>query len=155
VLRENVRGLHIIHQTGEKDFKDAQAAYQSAGFAAEVSPFITDMPGVFARADLLICRSGASTVGEVTAAGKPAIFVPFPRAADDHQKVNAKALVDAGAAAMLEESSLSGATLADMVATLVADPARLQQMGKAAKALSHPNAAQDVARMAATLAGMK
>jgi len=154
-LREKVRGLHLIHQTGERDFKDAQAAYQAAGFAAEVSPFITDMPGVFARADLLICRSGASTVGEVAAAGKPAIFVPFPRAADDHQKVNAKALVDAGAAAMLEESKLTGASLADLVATLFAEPAQLQNMGKAAKALSHPHAAKDVARMAASLAGVK
>ena len=154
LLREKIPGLHIIHQTGEKNFKDAQAAYQAAGFDAEVSPFITDMPGVFARADLLVCRSGASTVGEVTAAGKTAIFVPFPRAADDHQKVNAQAFVDAGAAAMLEESSLSGSSLANTVAALFADTAQLQRMGKAAKALSRPNAAQDVARMAATLAGM-
>ena len=101
-LREKVPGLRIIHQTGERDFQDAQSAYRAAGFDAEVSPFITDMPGTFARADLLVCRAGASTVGEVAAAGKPAIFVPFPRAADDHQKVNAQALVNAGAAAMLE-----------------------------------------------------
>ena len=154
-LREKVPGLYIIHQTGEKDCKDAQAAYQAAKFEAEVSSFITDMPGVFARADLLICRSGASTVGEVAAAGKPAIFVPFPRAADDHQKVNAKALVDAGAAAMLEESNLSGASLADIVAKLFADPTQLDRMGKAATALSHPNAAQDVAHMAASLVGVK
>jgi UDP-N-acetylglucosamine--N-acetylmuramyl-(pentapeptide) pyrophosphoryl-undecaprenol N-acetylglucosamine transferase len=155
MLRARVPGLRIIHQTGEKDFKDAQAAYRAAGFDAEVSPFITDMPGVFARADLLVCRSGASTVGEVAAAGKPAIFVPFPRAADDHQKVNAQALVSAGAAAMLEEANLRGTTLAEMVATLCGDPGKLVRMGKAARALSHPNAAQDVARMAATLAGIK
>ena len=154
-LREKIPGLRIVHQTGEKDFKDAQSAYQTAGFEAEVSPFITDMPGVFARADLLICRSGASTVGEVAAAGKPAIFVPFPRAADDHQKVNAKALVDAGAAAMLEESNLTGPALADTAANLFADPAQLGRMGKAAKALEHPDAAQDVAHMAASLAGVK
>jgi UDP-N-acetylglucosamine--N-acetylmuramyl-(pentapeptide) pyrophosphoryl-undecaprenol N-acetylglucosamine transferase len=155
MLRERVPGLHIIHQTGERDFKDAQTAYQAAGFDAEVSPFISDMPGVFARADLLVCRSGASTVGEVAAAGKPAIFVPFARAADDHQKVNAQALVNAGAAAMLEQSSLTGASLAETVGKLFADPAQLEHMRKAGKALSHPNAAQDVARMAAVLAGMK
>ena len=154
-LREKVPGLRIIHQTGEKDFKDAEAAYQIAQFDAEVAPFITDMPGGFARADLLICRSGASTVGEVAAAGKPAIFVPFPRAADDHQKVNAKALVDAGAAAMLEESKLSAASLADTAAKLFADRAQLERMGEVAKALAHPNAAQDVARMAAKLSGRK
>ncbi len=154
-LREKVPGLRVIHQTGERDFSEAQAAYRAAGFNAEVSAFITDMPGVFARADLLVCRSGASTVGEVAAAGKPAIFVPFPRAADDHQKVNAQALVSAGAAAMLEEANLTGKSLTEIVAKLFSDPAQLEQMGKAAKALSHPNAAQDVARMAAALAGMK
>ncbi|HMK21329.1 MAG TPA: undecaprenyldiphospho-muramoylpentapeptide beta-N-acetylglucosaminyltransferase [Terriglobales bacterium] len=154
-LREKVPGLRIIHQTGERDFHEAQVAYRAAAFDAEVSPFITDMPGVFARAKLLVCRSGASTVGEVAAAGKPAIFIPFPRASDDHQKVNAQALVDAGAAGMLEESGLTGASLAEIVAKLIADNAVLERMGKAAKALSHPNAAQDVARMAATLAGMK
>jgi UDP-N-acetylglucosamine--N-acetylmuramyl-(pentapeptide) pyrophosphoryl-undecaprenol N-acetylglucosamine transferase len=154
-LREKVPGLRVIHQTGERDFSEVQAAYRAAGFNAEVSAFITDMPGVFARADLLVCRSGASTVGEVAAAGKPAIFVPFPRATDDHQKKNAQALVSAGAAAMLEEANLTGTSLAETVAKLFGDPALLQQMGKSAKALSHPNAAQDVARMAAALAGMK
>jgi len=154
-LREKIPGVRVIHQTGERDFSEAQAAYRAAGFNVEVSAFFTDMPGVFARADLLVCRSGASTVGEVAAAGKPAIFVPFPRAADDHQKVNAQALVSAGAAAMLEEANLTGKSLTEIVAKLFSDPAQLEQMGKAAKALSHPNAAQDVARMAAALAGMK
>lgn len=154
-LREKVQRLGIIHQTGERDLSEAQTAYRAAGFNAEVSAFIADMPGIFARADLLVCRSGASTVGEVAAAGKPAIFVPFPRATDDHQKVNAQALVNAGAAAMLEEADLTGSSLAEVVAQLFSDPARLERMGKAAQALSHPNAAQDVARMAARLAGIK
>ena len=152
-VREKIPGLHIVHQTGEGDYHDAQTAYQRAGLDAEVSAFISDMPAVFARADLLVCRSGASTVGEVAAAGKAAIFIPFPRAADDHQKVNAQALVNAGAAAMLEEANLIGETLAETVATLFADRVQLQRMGQAAKALSHPDAAKDVARMAAELAG--
>jgi UDP-N-acetylglucosamine--N-acetylmuramyl-(pentapeptide) pyrophosphoryl-undecaprenol N-acetylglucosamine transferase len=150
-LQAKVPGLHIIHQTGERDFNDARAAYESAGIDAEVSPFITDMPGIFARADLLVCRSGASTVGEVTAAGKPAVFIPFPRAADDHQKVNAQALVNAGAAALLEETNLTAESLSETVAALFADRNRLAQMGQAAKKLAHPNAAQDVAKMAAGL----
>ena len=150
-VRAKVPGLHIIHQTGERDFNEARAAYESARMDAEVSPFITDMPGIFARADLLVCRSGASTVGEITAAGKPAIFIPFPRAADDHQKVNAQALMDAGAAAMLEESNLTASSLADTIAQLFANRGRLAQMGQAAKRLSHPNAAQDVAKMTAGL----
>jgi UDP-N-acetylglucosamine--N-acetylmuramyl-(pentapeptide) pyrophosphoryl-undecaprenol N-acetylglucosamine transferase len=103
-LLKQAPGIHIIHQTGERDYNDAQAAYRRAGASAEVSAFINDMPGFFARADLLLCRSGASTVAEVAAAGKPAIFVPFPRAADDHQRVNAQALERAVAAAAHEPS---------------------------------------------------
>jgi UDP-N-acetylglucosamine--N-acetylmuramyl-(pentapeptide) pyrophosphoryl-undecaprenol N-acetylglucosamine transferase len=152
-LHERIPGLHIIHQTGERDYNDARAAYGRAGIGAEVSAFITDMPGIFARADLLVCRSGASTVGEVAAAGKPAIFIPFPRAADDHQKVNAQALEREGAAVLLEEANLSGARLAETAGNLFADRVRLEGMGQAAKKLSHPNAAQDVAAMAARLAG--
>ena len=148
-LRAKVPGLHIIHQTGEGDYNEASAAYQRAEVDAEVSAFITDMPGIFARSDLLVCRSGASTVGEVTAAGKPAVFIPFPRAADDHQKVNAQALVNAGAAALLEEANLTPDSLAEIIAALFADRGRLAQMRQAAKRLSHPNAAQDVAKMAA------
>jgi UDP-N-acetylglucosamine--N-acetylmuramyl-(pentapeptide) pyrophosphoryl-undecaprenol N-acetylglucosamine transferase len=110
------------------------------------------MPKFFADADLLLCRSGASTVAEITAAGKPAIFVPFPRAADDHQKRNAEALERAGAAVMLEESNLSSQSLIDAVTRLLNDPTRLQSMSNAARSLSHPNAARDIAAMAARLA---
>src|SRR6266436_9201477 len=83
-LLKQAPGVHIIHQTGERDYNEAQAAYQRSGTSAEVHKFINDMPAFFARADLLLCRSGASTVAEIAAAGKPAIFVPFSRAADDH-----------------------------------------------------------------------
>ena len=144
--------IHIIHQTGERDYNDAKAAYQRAGTSAEVSPFISDMPAIFARADLVLCRSGASTVAEIAAAGKPAIFVPFPRAADDHQRVNAQALERAGAAVVLEETKLDDVWLVETVSTLLADPARLRRMSQAARSLSHPNAAQDIAAMAARLA---
>ena len=89
------------------------------------------MPGVFARADLLLCRSGASTVAEITAAGKPAIFVPFPRAADDHQRVNAQALERAGAAVVLEETQLDQVWLVDTVSTLLGDRPRLRAMSAA------------------------
>ncbi|MGO9647015.1 MAG: undecaprenyldiphospho-muramoylpentapeptide beta-N-acetylglucosaminyltransferase [Terriglobales bacterium] len=146
-------GLRIIHQTGERDFSDAQAAYAKLGGAVEAHRFIDDMPAAFARASLLICRSGASTVAEVTAAGKPAIFVPFPRAADDHQKSNAEALVKAEAAIMLEETHLTRETLAASATSLLADGSRLRKMGEAARKLSHPNAARDIAAMAAKLAG--
>jgi UDP-N-acetylglucosamine--N-acetylmuramyl-(pentapeptide) pyrophosphoryl-undecaprenol N-acetylglucosamine transferase len=152
-LRTQVQGLHIIHQTGERDYHDVRTGYERAGMDAEVSAFINDMAAAFARADLLVCRSGASTVGEIAAAGKPAIFVPFPSAADDHQKVNAQALEREGAAVLLEEATLTGDRLAETVARLLADRTRLDRMGQAAKKLAHPDAAQDIAKMAAELAG--
>ena len=151
-LMKQAPGIHIIHQTGERDYPDAQAAYQRVGASAEVFPFINDMPAFFARADLLLCRSGASTVAEITAAGKPAIFVPFPRAADDHQRVNAQALERAGAAVVLEETKLDEVWLVETVSSLLGDASRLKRMSEAARSLAHPNAAKDIAGMAAKLA---
>jgi len=146
-LRAKVPNLHIIHQTGERDFESVQAAYRYSGVSGEVHKFIDDMPATFAQADLLVCRSGASTVAEITAAGKPAIFVPFPRAADDHQNVNARALERAGAAVVVEESKLEAAYLVDTIAVLLNDPARLKSMSEAAKSLGHPKAVEEIAEM--------
>jgi UDP-N-acetylglucosamine--N-acetylmuramyl-(pentapeptide) pyrophosphoryl-undecaprenol N-acetylglucosamine transferase len=154
-LLKQLPGIHIIHQTGERDYNDAQAAYGNAGVAAEVYPFISDMPAFFARADLVLCRSGASTVAEIAAAGKPAAFVPFPRAADDHQRVNAQALERVGAAVVLEETRLNDIWLVDTLCALLTDPARLARMSQAARTLAHPNAAHDIATMAARLAGVE
>jgi UDP-N-acetylglucosamine--N-acetylmuramyl-(pentapeptide) pyrophosphoryl-undecaprenol N-acetylglucosamine transferase len=163
VLRQEAPGIHIIHQTGERDYNDALAAYRglqdTAGgptsFTFEVFKFIEDMPAAFARADLVACRSGASTVAEIAAAGKPAVFVPFPRAADDHQRVNAEALERAGAAVVVEESKLEGVWLAETIAALLQDSSRLQKMSAAARSLAHPNAARDIAAMAARVAGIE
>jgi len=154
-LRRQAPGIHIIHQTGERDYNDALAAYASLHESAEVFKFIEDMPGAFARADLVVCRSGASTVAEITAAGKPAIFVPFPRAADDHQRVNAEALARVGAAVVVEESKLEGVWLAETIAALLGDQARLHAMSETARGLAHPNAARDIAAMAARVAGIE
>jgi UDP-N-acetylglucosamine--N-acetylmuramyl-(pentapeptide) pyrophosphoryl-undecaprenol N-acetylglucosamine transferase len=154
-LLARIPGIHVIHQTGERDYNDAQAAYASLDGLADAYRFIDDMPGFFARADLILCRSGASTVAELTAAGKPAVLVPFPRAADDHQKRNAEALERAGAAVMLEESKLNRASLVETVSALLGDRDRLQRMREGAQKLSHPNAARDIAVMAAELAGIK
>jgi UDP-N-acetylglucosamine--N-acetylmuramyl-(pentapeptide) pyrophosphoryl-undecaprenol N-acetylglucosamine transferase len=154
-LQTRIPGIHIVHQTGERDYNDAQASYANLGSSIEVYRFIDDMPGRFAQADLLICRSGASTVAEVTAAGKAAVFVPFPRAADDHQKRNAEALERAGAAMMLEESKLNRESLVGAVSSLFSEPSRLEKMAEAARKLSHPDAARDIAAMAARLAGNK
>jgi UDP-N-acetylglucosamine--N-acetylmuramyl-(pentapeptide) pyrophosphoryl-undecaprenol N-acetylglucosamine transferase len=159
-LRRQAPGIHIIHQTGERDYNDALAAYRrlgetGLGESAEVFKFIEDMPAGFSRADLVVCRSGASTVAEITAAAKPAIFVPFPHAADDHQRVNAEALARVGAAVLVEESKLEGVWLAETIAALLGDPRRLQSMSEAARSLAHPNAARDIAAMAARVAGIE
>jgi UDP-N-acetylglucosamine--N-acetylmuramyl-(pentapeptide) pyrophosphoryl-undecaprenol N-acetylglucosamine transferase len=151
-LRAKMPGLHIIHQTGQRDYEAVQAAYQQGGISGEVHKFIDDMPATFARADLLVCRSGASTVGEITAAGKPAIFVPFPRAADDHQNKNARALESAGAAVVVEESNLEAAYLVETIATLLNDTARLRAMSVAARSLAHPKAVEEIAEMVKRLA---
>jgi UDP-N-acetylglucosamine--N-acetylmuramyl-(pentapeptide) pyrophosphoryl-undecaprenol N-acetylglucosamine transferase len=152
-LREKVPGIHIIHQTGKRDYERVQAAYQQSGISSEVHQFIDAMPQTFGRSDLLVCRSGASTVGEITAAGKPAIFVPFPAAADDHQNVNARALERAGAAVVVEESNLDAAYLVDTIAALIGDPPRLRSMSVAAKSLAHPKAVEDIADIVLRLAG--
>src|ERR1043166_3695625 len=136
VLRQ-IPALRIIHQTGEREYNDVQAAYAQAGINAEVSAFIDDMPAAFARADLLLCRSGASTVAEITAAGKPAIFVPFPRAADDHQRRNAEAIAASGAAVLIAQAELTPHGLAQTVTQLLADKSRLHAMSEKARALSH------------------
>ncbi len=151
-LRAKVPGIRIIHQTGQRDYDRVLASYAQSGIAVEVYKFIDDMPGTFERADLLVCRSGASTVGEITAAGKPAIFVPFPAAADDHQNVNARALERAGAAVVVEESNLDAAYLVDTIAALIGDGARLRTMSAAAKSLAHPKAVEEIVEMVAQLA---
>ena len=151
-LAERIPGIHIVHQTGERDYNEAQAAYQRAPVSAEVFPFIQDMPARFALADVLMCRSGASTVAEITAAGKAALFVPFPRAADDHQRINAEALERAGAALVLEEAKLNSQALVETIGDLFEHPDRIEKMGRAAASLAHPKAAQEIAEMAAALA---
>jgi UDP-N-acetylglucosamine--N-acetylmuramyl-(pentapeptide) pyrophosphoryl-undecaprenol N-acetylglucosamine transferase len=154
-LVRRLPGLQVIHQTGERDYNDVQSAYTQAGIAAEVHKFIDDMPAFFGRADLVLCRSGASTVAEIAAAGKPAVFVPFPLAADDHQRRNAEVLERAGAAVVVEETKLDEVWLVDTISALLEDPSRLRRMSDAARSMAHPNAAKDIADLAARVAGIK
>ena len=145
-------GIRVRHQTGERDFEKIDSAYKQAGFSAQVSRFIDDMPAAFAQADLLLCRSGASTVGEITAAGKPAILVPFPFAADDHQLKNAEALERAEAARLISESELTAERLAITVEQLLGAPEILAKMSQRARELSHPKAVQEIAEIVKRIA---
>jgi len=146
-------GIRIRHQTGERDFEKVDSAYKQAHFPAQVSRFIEDMPAAFAQADLVLCRSGASTVAEITAAGKAAVFVPFPAAADHHQLKNAMALEQAGAGRLIAESELDPERLSSTVRALLADPRTLANISAKARSLSHPNARREIAGPAAEIAG--
>jgi UDP-N-acetylglucosamine--N-acetylmuramyl-(pentapeptide) pyrophosphoryl-undecaprenol N-acetylglucosamine transferase len=150
-IKAALPNIKIVHQTGERELDAVKAGYEKAGVAAEVSAFITDMPRAFADADLIVCRSGASTVAEITAAGKPAIFIPFPRAADDHQTRNAQALQKAGAAILIPQSQLSSDSLAKVIVGLLKDGQRLAGMSAASKRLAHPDAGREIAEMAAAI----
>lgn len=152
VLKAQLPGFHLIHQTGEQDFSEVRQAASNAAVSAEISSFIDDMPAAFAQADLLLCRAGAGTVAEVAAAGKPAIFVPLPTAADDHQRHNAEALANAGAARLLPQADLNGDHLAGEVISLLNDRQQLARMGMAAHQFAHPDAASQIAAIAANIA---
>lgn len=134
----------IIHQTGEKDYKEIVESYVDADWRADVRPFIYDMASAYSEADLVICRAGATTVAELAAAGKPAILIPYPFAADDHQRVNAESLVRAGGALMIIERDLTGERLAMEVERLLGDSEVLKKMGESARNLARRDAAKVV-----------
>lgn len=143
---EDLKGeLSIIHQTGKSDLETVKKGYADAGFPADVREFIDDMASAYLGADLVLCRAGATTLSELTVCKKPSILVPFPHATDDHQAVNAKALVDAGAAVMFREAELTGEKLAATIRELKGDAARLTKMEKAAGLLGRPEAAREIA----------
>jgi len=156
-LLKAVPGLTILHQSGGKNLEVTEAAYAASGAdpgRVEVRPFIEDMPARFAEASLVMCRSGASTVAELAAAGKPSLLVPFAAAADAHQKRNAEAMVAAGAAVMLEETELAEpGRLLEALTGLLRDQGRLEAMGAAARLQAHPHAAERIADRLAELAG--
>ena len=147
-LLRRVPGLSIVHQTGECEFEALRGFYESEGIAVEARPFLDDMAQRFADADLIVCRSGASTVAEIAAAGKCALFVPFPGAADDHQLRNAELLAASGSALLIPESELTAERFVQQVADLLGDAPRMSAMGEKARALAHRDAAAHVAEMA-------
>lgn len=141
------RGLEIWHQCGERHLDVTQAAYQEAGVAARIERFIDDMPAAYAWADLVIARAGALTVAELTQVGVAAILVPYPHAVDDHQTVNAEALVTRGAARMMPDAQLSAQTLTPLLKELTLNREMLLKMALASADLKKPDAAEEVARI--------
>jgi UDP-N-acetylglucosamine--N-acetylmuramyl-(pentapeptide) pyrophosphoryl-undecaprenol N-acetylglucosamine transferase len=137
--------LHFVHQTGKSDVEVIRWTYGQKGFSADVLEFIDDMSAAYARAELVVCRAGATTLAELTVCKKASILIPYPHATDDHQAKNAQALVDAGAAIMIRQSVLTGALLADEIRGLMNDPERRKRMEKKAGLLGRPEAAKELA----------
>lgn len=140
----NPETFRFIHQTGSQDEHLVRDTYMRLGIDCEVKPFFDDMGPVYGKADLLICRAGATTVAEVTALGKCSIFIPYPYAADDHQTSNAKSLADAGAAEILPEHDLTGERLAERIEALASDPIRLGTLSVNSKRMGSPGAAEHI-----------
>lgn len=139
--------LHIVHQTGKNDLETVRKGYADKGFStqAEVVEFIEDMSNAYAKAELVVCRAGATTLSELTVAKKASILIPFPFATDNHQEVNAQALVKAGAALMFRESELTGEMLATEIRRLKDEPEKRRQMEKKAGLLGRPEASKELA----------
>jgi UDP-N-acetylglucosamine--N-acetylmuramyl-(pentapeptide) pyrophosphoryl-undecaprenol N-acetylglucosamine transferase len=152
-LAAHFGGLAITHQTGERDLELVSDGYSRAGIQARVEPFLYAMDREVKEADLVVCRAGATTLAELTAAGRPAILIPLPMATDDHQRKNAEVLAAAGAAEVVEQANLGGGALAERLTTLIADPARLSEMSAAARRLARPDAAMVIADKAMELTG--
>lgn len=138
-LLDAERRPEVRHQCGERTLQAAQDAYAEHGVNVELLPFIEDMAEVYAWADLVVCRAGALTVAELCAAGVPALFVPYPAAVDDHQTANARPMVDAGAAAMIQESDLTAESLAELLREWLQSRALLTKSAKTARSLACPN----------------
>jgi UDP-N-acetylglucosamine--N-acetylmuramyl-(pentapeptide) pyrophosphoryl-undecaprenol N-acetylglucosamine transferase len=153
ILMESVKSepewLHkakLIHQTGEPDYADVNAIYQNSIFSVRPYEFLHEMDKYYDWADIVICRSGASTVAELAAVGKPAVLVPLPTSADDHQKKNAQAVVASGAAIMMEQSQLNPKSLNQIIIEFQKNPERLKKMSEKMKSLHQPRAADVIAK---------
>jgi UDP-N-acetylglucosamine--N-acetylmuramyl-(pentapeptide) pyrophosphoryl-undecaprenol N-acetylglucosamine transferase len=154
-LLDRIPGLTILHQAGARHAETTEAAYAASGADRErwkVQAFLEDMPRQFGATDLILARSGASTVAELAASGKPSLLVPFPQAADDHQRKNAEVLVEGGAARLLLEKDMTADALLQALTGLLTNREKLTEMSARARTFAHPRAAARIAEMVAGLA---
>jgi UDP-N-acetylglucosamine--N-acetylmuramyl-(pentapeptide) pyrophosphoryl-undecaprenol N-acetylglucosamine transferase len=151
-LPQELRPL-IRHQAGERTIATARDNYERLGISADVEPFIEDMAAAYGWADLVVCRAGALTVAELSAAGVPAIFVPFPAAVDDHQTANARSMADADAAVIVQERTLTVPALADLLLQWLSSRDVLRERAVKARSLARPQALDRIADVCLELAG--
>lgn len=150
------KNLRVFHQTGlvdEPKVAERYAKLASTGAELRACAFVDDMAKAYGDADLLVCRAGATTIAELTCCKKPAVLVPFPFAADDHQTVNARSLVAGGAALLIQEKDLTGPGLADEIRKLASDRERLKKMARQSGLLGRPEAAREIADVCVSLCG--
>jgi UDP-N-acetylglucosamine--N-acetylmuramyl-(pentapeptide) pyrophosphoryl-undecaprenol N-acetylglucosamine transferase len=148
------RGAQVLHLTGSKNFGDVTAEKPDSS-SYVVAPYMDDMAVAYSAADLVVSRSGASTIAEITVRGLPAIFVPYPFAQADHQTKNAEAVANTGAAVIIVESALTIEGLAEAILSLIDNSARLAEMSAASKALGKPDAAKHIAQIVQEVAAVK
>lgn len=141
LLADEREQIQFIHATGPRDLAVVRQGYEAGGYRAAVEPFFQTMAVAYAAADLCVCRAGAGTVVELCALGKPSVLVPFPFAANDHQRYNAEAVVASGGARMVLDCELSGTAVAEIIRTYLRDREGLEVMARRAKALAKPGAA--------------
>ncbi len=137
-------GIRVIHQTGDNDLTYVREIYQNRGVEAEVQPFFINMHEVYDQADLLVSRAGATTLSELAVLGRPAIFIPYPFAADNHQEKNGEYYVLGGGGQQYSEKDLTAEQLGRIIIQLIRDDKKLEEMGKAMKKLSFPDAAKRI-----------
>jgi UDP-N-acetylglucosamine--N-acetylmuramyl-(pentapeptide) pyrophosphoryl-undecaprenol N-acetylglucosamine transferase len=155
VLARTVPGFTLVHQTGERDLAFARAEYAGVEVNARAEAFLDPVVAEVIAADLVIGRAGATTLAELAAAERPAVLIPFPAAADDHQRRNAEVLEQAGAAVVIDETALTGPRLAETVRSLAADRLRLARMSEAMRSLARPDAAAAIVDRVMRLAGQR
>ena len=144
ILKKKGDNLRVIHQTGRDDEQMVAGRYEKLGVKAEVAAFFTNMAELYSRADLVVSRAGATTLAEITAFGLPMILIPYPFAADNHQRKNGEYLVKGGAAMMFSQEELTEEKLAEQINALLVDEKRRQQMGQAARGLARPDATERI-----------
>ena len=145
--------INLIHQTGSADYEKVKEQYEKCGVSAEVEPFFQDMGSVYRQTDFLVSRAGATTLTELAVLGKPAILIPYPHAADNHQQKNAEYYVQGGGALVFEQSSLDAEKLSEAVRQLVDNRDKQLEMGAAMKALGKPEAADKIVDVCIAAAG--
>ncbi|EPX82193.1 N-acetylglucosamine transferase [Salipiger mucosus DSM 16094] len=152
---EVLANLRVSHQARDEDGERVTKFYAENGINADVQPFFTDIPALMSEAQLVISRSGASSVADISVIGRPAILIPYAVAAGDHQTVNAQALVDAGAAIRMPESQLSVESMAESIMAVLDHPEGALQMSQAALSVAKPDAAEELAMLVEGLAGIE